>query len=111
MNRTYLLIGGNLGNRMENLEKAREWIADEIGTFLAISPVYETDAWGKTDQPPFLNQVLLLKTTLSPEELLNKILDIEQKMGRQRNEKFGPRIIDVDILFFNDDIINKPGLI
>ena len=110
MNRTYLLIGGNLGNRIENMEKARKLIADKIGEILAISPLYETEAWGKTDQPPFLNQVILSKTFLSPEQLLNKILDIEQMMGRQRNEKFGPRTIDVDILFFNDLIINKPGL-
>ena len=111
MNRTYLLIGGNLGDRMKNMEKARKLIADKIGKFLAISPLYETDAWGKTDQPPFLNQVLLLKTSLSPEQVLENILLIEQEMGRQRNEKFGPRIIDVDILFFNNAIINKPGLI
>ena len=110
MNQTYLLIGGNLGNREKNLEKARQLIAAEAGQVGKSSSLYETEAWGIQDQPPFLNQVLLVWTKLDPRQLLSTILDIEHQMGRERFEKFGPRSIDIDILFFNEEIIDEPGL-
>src|SRR5262245_4541515 len=110
MNQTYLLIGGNLGNRHKNLEKATGLIGANIGEIERTSSLYETEAWGLQDQPAFLNQVLFLSTTLDPHQLLLVNLDIEHQMGRTRKEKFGPRLIDIDILFFNNEIINIPEL-
>ena len=110
MNQTYLLIGGNLGNRQENLQKARELIAAGTGQILLRSSIYETEAWGIQEQPAFLNQVLLLSTPLDPHQLLSRILEIEHLMGRERTQKFGPRLIDIDILFFNNEVIAEPGL-
>jgi len=110
MNQTYLLIGGNLGNRQKNLENAKELIAAKAGQVGKSSSLYETEAWGMRDQPAFLNQVLVLFTKLDPRQLLSTILDIEHQMGRERTQKFGPRAIDIDILFYNEAIIDEPGL-
>ena len=110
MNQIYLLIGGNMGNRQENLEIATRRIAVTIGQITQSSAVYETEAWGLEEQPAFLNQVLLASSTFSAQQVLKKLLDIEHDMGRERIQKFGPRIIDIDILFFNRDIIHEPGL-
>lgn len=104
MNKAYLLIGGNLGNRAENLTVARRLIGENCGTVLKESSVYETDAWGKPDQPAFLNQALCIKTALNARQLIRTILKLEKKMGRIRYEKLGPRIIDMDIIFFNDEM-------
>ena len=111
MNRAFLLTGGNIGERWQNLEVAMQWIEKLAGTVLKISSAYETAAWGLKDQEPFLNQVLLISTPLTPGEILHTISDIEQKMGRKRMEKMGPRIIDIDILFYNTEIISLPDLI
>lgn len=108
MNRAYLLTGGNLGKRWDNLHTAFKHISDRCGQIIAQSAIYETAAWGKEDQQAFLNQALLVATELSPEELMQTLLEIEQEMGRIREEKYGPRIIDIDILFFNDDVLNTP---
>jgi len=110
MNQTYLLIGGNLGNRQKNLEKAGQLIAAKAGQVGKSSSLYETEAWGIRDQPAFLNQVIFLFTKLDPRQLLSTILDIEHQMGRERTQKFGPRAIDIDILFYNQAIIDEPGL-
>ena len=110
MNSTYLLIGGNLGNRIENLAMARSLIENELGKIIKVSSIYETAAWGITKQPDFLNQVLLIKTKFSPEKMMQLILSIENKMGRVRTQKNASRIIDIDILFFNDEIINNENL-
>jgi len=110
MNQTYLLIGGNMGNRQENLEIATRRIAATIGEIKQSSAIYETEAWGLEEQPAFLNQVLLVSSTLNAQQVLKQILNIEHDMGRARIQKFGPRIIDIDILFFNRDIIHEPGL-
>lgn len=110
MNQTYLLIGGNLGNRLENLEKAREHVSRVAGKILSTSSIYETEAWGMNQQPAFLNQVLFISTDLTPQQLLPVLLGIEHEMGRERTQKFGPRTIDIDILFFNEEIIEQPGL-
>ena len=110
MNQTYLLIGSNLGNRQKNLENAKELIAAKAGQVGKSSSLYETEAWGMRDQPAFLNQVLVLFTKLDPRQLLSTILDIEHQMGRERTQKFGPRAIDIDILFYNEAIIDEPGL-
>lgn len=111
MNKVYLLTGGNIGDRKAMLDDAAAYIKKDIGEVSARSEIYETAAWGKTDQSPFLNQALEVVTNFSAGEVLYKALSIEEKMGRYRQEKFGPRIIDIDILLFNNDIIHKPGLI
>jgi 2-amino-4-hydroxy-6-hydroxymethyldihydropteridine diphosphokinase len=110
MNLAYLLIGGNMGDRLKNLDKTRELISGSCGSIIRSSSVFETAAWGKTDQPDFLNQALLLETSLSAIDLLRSLLAVEQKMGRFRGEKYGPRIIDIDMIFFNDDIVDLPDL-
>lgn len=106
MNKAYLLIGGNLGDRNKNLYEALERIARECGKIIKQSSLYETAAWGKTDQSAFLNQALVLQTELTPAELMSKLLGIEVKMGRQRKEKNDPRIIDIDMLFFDNEILD-----
>lgn len=110
VNKTYLLMGGNMGDRKNILEQARGLIAIHCGQIAIASSIYETAAWGKEDQPAFFNQALEIQTPLSAPELLEKILWIEKKLGRVREEKYGPRIIDIDILLFNNDSINEPGL-
>lgn len=110
MNKAFLLTGGNLGDRKKNLQRAHELLAEYCGKIIKLSSVYETAAWGKTDQPNFLNQVCEIETRLLPESLMQEILKIENLMGRKRHEKYGPRIIDIDILFYNEEIINEPAL-
>lgn len=110
MNEVYLLTGGNMGQRLEYLSKAKEEIRKRCGNILEQSSIYETAAWGKQDQENFLNQVLKIETRLHPEELLKTILEIEIFLGRKRELKYGPRTIDIDILFFNDDIVNQQAL-
>jgi 2-amino-4-hydroxy-6-hydroxymethyldihydropteridine diphosphokinase len=102
-NRAYLLTGGNMGDRALNLAKARQLIAEQCGVIKSTSSLYETEAWGKTDQPAFLNQALELETSLNARQLIRKILKVEKMMGRIREEKYGPRIIDIDILLFNGE--------
>jgi 2-amino-4-hydroxy-6-hydroxymethyldihydropteridine diphosphokinase len=111
MNRTYLLIGGNVGNRHQNLEKAAQLIDGQAGKIVQRSAIYETEAWGKSDQPAFLNQVLEVETGLDPHPLLDTILQIEQAMGRERKEKYGPRTIDIDILLYNDIELDTDELV
>jgi 2-amino-4-hydroxy-6-hydroxymethyldihydropteridine diphosphokinase len=110
MNRLYLLIGGNEGNRFSNLMQAVTNIEIFCGELLQRSSLYETEPWGKTDQNTFLNQALLIQSELDAASTMKIILEIEEKMGRKRLEKYGSRIIDIDILFFNSDIVNMPQL-
>jgi len=110
MNKAYLLTGGNMGNREKNLARAKTLIAEKAGKVTRASALYETEAWGKTDQPSFYNQALEVETALPPKDLLKLLLDIEKKLGRQRDEKYGPRIIDIDILLYADQICNDPQL-
>jgi len=104
MSTAYLLIGGNLGDRKENLRKVVELINEQCGSLTKSSSIYETAAWGMTEQPSFLNQVLEISTSLNARQLLRKILKIEKDMGRIRKEKLGPRLIDIDILLFENEI-------
>ena len=106
MNTAYLLIGGNLGNRSAYLQEAVGFIQQSCGNIVHYSAIYETAAWGKTDQPSFYNQCLALETELPPEQLMQKLLDIETMMGRKRTEKLGPRIIDLDILLIDDLVLS-----
>ena len=106
MNAAYLLTGSNLGNREEYLDKAVKLMGNNCGSIVKVSSLYETEAWGKTDQPLFLNQALELKTSLNAKQLMRCILKTEKQMGRVRKEKYGPRIIDIDILLFNNETHN-----
>jgi 2-amino-4-hydroxy-6-hydroxymethyldihydropteridine diphosphokinase len=110
MNAAYLLIGGNTGDRLSYLQSAAKAIGKQCGQIKKTSSVYETAAWGNQDQNNFLNQALEVSTKLSAYELLDCILQIEESMGRIRKERYGPRIIDIDILLFNDEIIDARSL-
>ena len=110
MNTAYLLTGGNMGDREQYLATARELIGEDCGEISRASALYETEAWGKTDQPSFLNQALELKTELNAKQLIRHILKLEKRMGRIREEKYGSRIIDIDILLFNDQVVSTPFL-
>jgi 2-amino-4-hydroxy-6-hydroxymethyldihydropteridine diphosphokinase len=111
MNKVFLLIGGNIGDRLQNLHQAIALLSTTCGPVLQQSAVYETAAWGKTDQAAFLNQALLLTTSLTPQALITTILSVEEEMGRLRMEKNGPRVIDIDIIFYNEVVMNEPNLI
>ena len=110
MNDVFLLLGSNLGDREAYLQKAIAHIEADIAPIVEKSSVYETQSWGKTDEPDYLNQVIRLKTDLTPQILLQKILNIETILGRKRIEKWGSRIIDIDILFYDSIIVAEPGL-
>ncbi|MCZ4223224.1 2-amino-4-hydroxy-6-hydroxymethyldihydropteridine diphosphokinase [Pedobacter rhodius] len=105
----YLLLGGNLGDREKNLELAIQLLNEEAGTVVSVSSVYETAAWGKKDQPDFLNQAIALTTDLNAMQLLDKALEIEQKLGRIRKEKWGERLIDIDLILYGEDVIHIEG--
>jgi len=106
MNVAYLLIGGNLGNRSANLQNALYQIEKNCGKILDLSAIYETAAWGLTNQPSFYNQALILETNLTPNALMEELLSIETNMGRIRSLKLGPRIIDLDILLIDQLILD-----
>jgi 2-amino-4-hydroxy-6-hydroxymethyldihydropteridine diphosphokinase len=107
----YLLLGSNLGDRELYLHMAVRLIENDVAPVAKTSPIYETQSWGKTDAPDYLNQVILLKTDMPARTILEKILAIEREMGRKREEKWGSRTIDIDILFYGDEVINEPDLI
>ncbi|MEO7263488.1 MAG: 2-amino-4-hydroxy-6-hydroxymethyldihydropteridine diphosphokinase [Ferruginibacter sp.] len=110
MNKAYLLLGSNMGNSKALITEAIELIQSKCGEVITLSSFYTTQAWGNENQPDFLNQVILIHTKISAPGLLNILLDIEKEMGRYRTFKNAPRLIDIDILFFNDDVINLPEL-
>ena len=110
MNQIYLLIGGNIGDRVRTLNEACREIAVRCGTIIRSSALYQTAAWGNRDQPAFLNQALEIETELSPQQLLQTILDIEHQMGRYREQKYGPRTIDIDIMFYGTRVISEKNL-
>jgi len=110
MHKAYILLGTNLGNRLSYLQQAASYIAQQVGEVSATSSIYETAAWGLTDQPSFYNQVLVVKTDVEPENLMQQLLDIETQLGRIRTIKFGPRTIDIDILLI-DDLVNQSAIL
>ena len=110
-NVTYLILGSNLLDPIVQIEKAKHNITLHIGNILRSSAIYSTAPWGDTKQSNFLNQVVKVNTTLNPLETMQTILSIEEDMGRKRTLKNAPRIIDIDILFFNKEIIDTPNLI
>ena len=110
MNKTYLLLGSNIGNSKQQLATAIKLIKKNIGRVTRQSKLYVTAAWGNIKQPDFLNQVIIIETKLSALQTINIILSIEKEMGRIRTIKNAPRIIDIDILFFNKDIVDEKVL-
>lgn len=111
MNTAYLLLGSNEGDRLQHLSRALNLINQKAGTLVQQSAIYVTLAWGYTDQPDFLNQVVSITTALTPSQLLNELLSIEQEIGRTRTgTKWMQRIIDIDILFYNDLIMKTEDL-
>ena len=110
MNGIYLLIGTNLGDRLANLRKAEQLLMENRVKVLDESSVYETEPWGESDQAWFLNAVLQVETIKSPIDLLETCLSIEEKMGRVRKEKWKERIIDIDILYYADEILDEKEL-
>ena len=109
-NKVYLQLGSNMGDRNAYLKNTIDFIAEEIGEIRKKSKIYESAPWGVENQNNYLNQALEITTDLSAEEVLEGVLKIEDKIGRVRNEKWGERIIDIDLLFFDDLIIEKEGI-
>ncbi len=103
----YISLGSNQNNPKLQIQKANEVIEDLIGKIKMASDLYETKAWGHSDQPNFMNQVIKVETNLPPILLMRKLLKIEKELGRIRKEKWGPRIIDLDLLFYDDLILNS----
>jgi 2-amino-4-hydroxy-6-hydroxymethyldihydropteridine diphosphokinase len=107
VNNAYLHLGSNEGNRIEMLEKAIVLIEKKIGKVKMKSSLYETEAWGLKDQPDFINQAIQISTPESAHATLNFCKEIETQLGGVKKEKWGPRSIDIDLLFFNDEVIDK----
>ncbi len=109
-NGIYLLLGSNLGSKSNHLQIAKDWLAETVGAILKQSSIYETESWGVADEPSYLNQVIEIDTALAPQQLLTAILAIEERMGRVREKRWHSRTIDIDILFYNDQIIDSDRL-
>ncbi|MCJ7717873.1 MAG: 2-amino-4-hydroxy-6-hydroxymethyldihydropteridine diphosphokinase [Anaerolineales bacterium] len=105
----YLGLGSNLGNREANLEEVFQELPPEVIVFLQ-SALYETKPWGYLEQPDFLNLVVQAKTELSPRDLLVYLKNIEKKIGRKPSLIYGPRLVDIDILLYGNQIINEKNL-
>lgn len=110
MKKVYLHTGSNLGDREDNLRQANGLIEQYIGKIKTASRFYETQAWGVTNQPDFINQALIVDTAQSAQEVLRNIVKIEELMGRVRTEKWVARVLDIDILMIDDLIINEKDL-
>ena len=111
MNTAFLITGSNIGDRAANLQEALRLIKASGCNVIATSQIYETEAWGVSNQDAYYNQTLKIKTEMSAALLITTLLQIETVMGRIRKEKYSARNIDIDILFFNNDIINEKNLI
>ncbi|WDC83694.1 2-amino-4-hydroxy-6-hydroxymethyldihydropteridine diphosphokinase [Caloramator sp. mosi_1] len=110
MNRVFIAFGSNIGDRYETVSKAFELIEKNDMKIIKKSEIYETEPYGYKEQPPFINGVILVETELTCRETLERLLDIEKKLGRERIIRWGPRTIDLDIIFFNDDIYSEEDL-
>lgn len=110
MHKCYLLLGTNLGDKSVNLSTAIAMIGEEIGQVTVKSSVYRTAAWGKENQDDFLNQVLEVTSDKAAEEVLTCCLAIEKEMGRVRYEKWGERLIDIDVLYYDREVISTDVL-
>lgn len=104
-------LGGNVGDAIATVHAALDALARLPGTrLLRASRLYRTPAWGVREQADFINAVALLETSLSPRMLLERMLEIERSFGRERRERWGPRVLDLDLLMYGDDVIDEPGL-
>jgi 2-amino-4-hydroxy-6-hydroxymethyldihydropteridine diphosphokinase len=109
-NGIFLLLGSNVGDRPHLLKQAISLIANQVGNVVRQSSVYETAPWGKLDQQNFLNQVLEIASALPASDLLTSILSIETALGRTRDQRWGPRTIDIDILLYRNFVIKSDAL-
>lgn len=105
----FIALGSNLGDRPKNLARARLLLADKV-VVIKTSSIYETDPWGVTDQPRFLNQVVEGKTSMTAADLLRFLKQIEQELGRRKTYRYGPRTIDLDILILGDLVMDTSDL-
>jgi 2-amino-4-hydroxy-6-hydroxymethyldihydropteridine diphosphokinase len=105
----FLGLGTNLGDRAANLAAARQQLGEKL-TLIRASSVYETEPWGYREQPAFLNQALQAETDLSPQRLLRLLKRLERRLGRTRTFRYGPRLIDIDMLFYDRTVINSRRL-
>lgn len=110
MNEAYLVIGGNLGDKLKNIYHAEALIGQLAGSISSRSDIFVTAAWGNTGQPDFYNRALCIRTALSADALLPVLLDIERQLGRVRGEKWSARTMDIDIIFYNHAVMEMPGL-
>lgn len=112
MSRAAIGLGSNVGDRGAMLRAAAKRL-EALGTIASMSSVYETEPWGKTDQPAFLNAAAILVTALAPRQLLDELLGIERELGRDRSreERWGPRRIDLDLLLYDDRVVDSDGLV
>ena len=104
-----LSIGSNLGDRKSNLEAVHTALPPAV-TVRKMSSLYETEPWGYADQPDFLNQIILVDTYLSAQDLLTYVKKIELDIGRESNFRYGPRLVDIDIIFYGEEVIQEPDL-
>jgi deoxyguanosine kinase len=112
MKTVFLGFGSNMGDRYENLKEALSMTVKNIGSLISVSPVYQTEPWGFKADTDFLNMVICIETQLTVTGLLGRILMIESGMGRLRNvSRYSSRVIDIDILFYANEIINREGLV
>ncbi|AFL84470.1 2-amino-4-hydroxy-6-hydroxymethyldihydropteridine pyrophosphokinase [Belliella baltica DSM 15883] len=110
MRQIILIIGGNIGDRLSLITQAKQLLEEKIGKVSLISSLYETEAWGGNSKGNYLNQILVLESPLAADEVLDKALQIEKVLGRQRDIKWGNRTMDIDILYYGDEIIDSPNL-
>ncbi len=110
MNRVFLSLGGNLGDRLSNLRQALHALAETVGELQSMSSIYETEAWGGVSQPDYLNLAVIIKTDLKPLEVLEKTQAIEKKFGRIRKARWEARTVDIDILFYNGLVFDSVNL-
>ena len=105
-----LMLGGNTGNIQLNFETAQRLLLEKAGEIEAVSSVYNSEPWGLSEQPEFINQALIISTLLQPLSLLEVCNEIEMQIGKNKTEVNGPRSIDIDILLYSDMVIQLPGL-
>lgn len=113
MKKAFLSLGSNIGDKKKNLARAIRYINVGVGHIIDLSGIYETDPWGFDSEEKFLNMVIEIISDLTPSEMMKKCLEIEVKLGRVRSKKDGysSRIIDIDLLFYQKEIISEPDLI
>ena len=105
IDKIYLLMGSNLGDRVQNLKNCLNEVENRVGKVLRVSSIYETEAWGLRDQDSFLNVAMEVSSDLSPKEMITIFDEIEKNGGREKTIKWGPRVIDLDILYYSDIIL------